>query len=338
MNAPRLKILLAENGTIVVLLALIAVISAMNPRFLQPTNLMTVVLSVAEIGLIALPLAFLVMSGSIDLSVGSIASLAAVISAMTMQATGNIWLGFAAAVVAGVVAGAINGLLIEYGGLNPLVVTLGFMNVWAGIALFLSNGRTITGFTPDSRDLGQFALFGVLSLPLLLLIAAVVAAWGVLNRRPFGKQVLASGGNARAAYLMGIDVRFVRMRLFLVSGACAALAGVLLTIKLQAASPTVGAGLEFSALTVVLLGGVAFEGGHGRISGVIAGLLFVGVLRNGLVLLGVSQFLQTVFIGATLVLAISFDKSIQRILKKAWNNLALDRPAASSAASAGPRN
>lgn len=321
----RLKILLAENGTIVMLVLLVAVIAALNPRFLQPTNLLTVVQSVAEIGVVALPLAFLIMSGSIDLSVGSVASLAGVVSAMTTQATGNVWAGFAAALVAGLIAGAVNGLLVEYLGLNPLVVTLGFLNVWAGVALFLANGRTLTDFPPASADIGRFSLFGVVPLSLLILSIAAVGAWALLNRRPFGRHVLAIGGNARAAYLMGIRVRGVRMRLFLLSGACAALAGILLSTKLQAAAPTLGAGLEFTALTVVLLGGIAFDGGHGRISGVVAGLLFVGVLRNGLVMLGVSQFLQTVVIGATLVVAVSFDRTIQRVLSRAWTNLAQNR-------------
>jgi len=327
MNAARVKILLAENTAIITFLLLVITLSILSPRFLSVNNALTIAQQVAEIGLIALPLALLVMSGSIDLSVGAIASLGAVTSALVATETENLALGIVAGIAVGLLAGAINGLLVAYAGLNPLVVTLGFMNVWGGAALFLTNGKTVTGFPAGARDLASFHL-GPLSFQMLVLLAATVIAWFLLNRRPFGRQVLATGGNAKAAYLMGVNVRWVHLRLFLVSGACAALAGILVSMKLQAAAPTLGTGMEFSALTVVLLGGVAFEGGKGKISGVIAGLLFVGALRNGLVILGVSQFLQTVFIGLTLVLAISLDKTIQQVLKRAWTNLVKSRPVA----------
>lgn len=327
MNLTQLKILLAKNGAIVALILLVIVFTLLNPRFVQPGNLTTIVLSMAEVGIIAIPLAFLVMSGSIDLSVGSVASLGSVVCGIVATGTGSIWLGIAAGAGAGVVTGLLTGVLVEHLRLNPLVVTLGLLNVWAGLALFLTNGRTITGLPAESRDIAGFALFGVVPLPMLLLLCVTVAAWWVLNYRPFGRQLLAAGGDQRAAFLMGINVRSVRLRLFVLAGAAASFAGALMTLKLQAGSPTTGQGLEFSALTVVLLGGVAVAGGAGRISGVIAGLLFVGVLRNGLVILGVSQFLQTMIVGLTLVVAISLDETLQRVLKSAWNNLAKQRTA-----------
>lgn len=325
MNLTQLKILLAKNGAIVALILLVIVFTMLNPRFVQPGNLITIVLSMAEVGIIAIPLAYLVMSGSIDLSVGSVASLGSVVCGIVATGTGSIWLGIAAGTSAGVVTGLITGILVEHLRLNPLVVTLGLLNVWAGLALFLTNGRTITGLPAESRDIAGFALFGIVPLPMLLLLLVTVAAWWVLNYRPFGRQLLAAGGNQRAAFLMGINVRSVRLRLFALAGVASAFAGALMTLKLQAGSPTTGQGLEFSALTVVLLGGVAVAGGAGRISGVIAGLLFVGVLRNGLVILGVSQFLQTMIVGLTLVVAISLDETLQRVLKSAWNNLAKQR-------------
>lgn len=325
MNASRIKILLAENTAIITLILLIITLSILSPRFLSVNNALTIAQQVAEIGLIALPLAFLVMSGSIDLSVGAVASLGAVTSGLVSSETDNLWLGIAAGLAVGAVTGAINGLLVAYAGLNPLVVTLGFMSVWGGLALFLTSGKTVTGFPADARALSSFHL-GPLSFQMIVLIAAAALAWFVLNRRPFGRQVLATGGNAKAAYLMGVNVRWVHLRLFLVTGVCAALAGILVSMKLQAAAPTMGTGMEFSALTVVLLGGVAFEGGKGKVSGVIAGLFFVGALRNGLVILGVSQFLQTVFVGLTLILAISLDKTIQSVLKRAWTNLVKAKP------------
>lgn len=322
MNLAKVKILIAENGAVVALAVLVLIFALVNQRFIAPQNLEAIVLSMVEVGIIAIPLALLVMSGSIDLSVGSVASLGAVVGGLVITGNGNVWLGILAGVATGVVTGLCNGLLIEYLRLNSLVVTLGFLNVWAGAALFLTNGRTIAGYPPQARELSQWALLDVVPFPMFVLIVVALAAWFFLNYRPFGRRLLATGGNPRAAYLMGIGVHGVRMRLFILTGAGAGLAGVLMSLKLQSAAPTTGSGLEFSALTVVLLGGVAVAGGHGRISGVIAGLLFVGVLRNGLIFLGVSQFLQTMIIGLTLIIAISLDETLQRVMKSAWNRLA----------------
>lgn len=325
MNPHKAKIWFAENGTLVALAALLIVFTTLNPRFIQPTNLETIILSMAEIGLVAIPLALLVMTGSIDLSVGSVASLGAVIGALTMTETGMPWLGMVVGTLVGVAAGLINALFIEFLRLNSLVVTLGFLNVWGGFALFLTNGRTVTNLPAGSREIAQWTLLGLLPLPMLLLVVAVAAAWIVLNYSPFGRRILAVGGNPRAAFLMGINVRGVRMKLFVLTGAASGFAGVLMSLKLQSASPSVGSGLEFTALTVVLLGGVAVAGGQGKISGVVAGLLFVGALKNGLVILGVSQFLQTMIVGLTLVIAISLDETLQRVMRSAWNRLARRR-------------
>ncbi|WP_084622119.1 ABC transporter permease [Demequina oxidasica] len=322
MTSDKFKILLASNGTVVVLLVLVTTLTFLSPRFLQPSNLETVVLSMAEIGIIAIPMTFLVMSGSVDLSVGSIASLAAVSGGIVSSTTGNLLLGTLVALAVGVIAGVINGMLVEMAGLNPLVVTLGTLSVWGGLALLIAEGRSITDLPSATKTISSFQLFGVISTPMLVLIAVFSVGWWILNRKPFGRAVLATGGNARAAFLMGINVKWVRIRLFVFTGIAASVAGTLMSWKLQAASPSLGNGLEFSVLTVVLLGGIAFEGGQGRLSGVLAGVLFVGALRNGLVILGVSQFVQTIMVGLTLIAAVSFDKSIQRVLKSAWVNVA----------------
>ncbi len=318
----RLKIFVAQNSTFIALLALIAFFAAMNPRFFTFNNGQTIILQIAELGLIALPLAFLVMAGTLDLSVGAVASLSAVVAGMAMNATGNTVVGFLAAIGVGIFAGALNGLLIAYLKLNALVITLGFLSVWGGLALFLTNGATLVGFPDSFTALGTMS-FGPISLQVVILILVTVGAWYLLNRMPLGRNVLAIGGNSRAAHLMGINVQRTQFLLFVLTSVAASIAGLLLAAKLHSAPPTVGTGMEIQALTVVLLGGVALEGGAGRISGVIAGLLLVGVLRNGLVIMGVSQFLQTILIGATLVVAVLIDGSVQRLLKRTWSNLAV---------------
>ena len=323
----RFTVLLAQNGIFVALIALIAFFGIVNPRFLSLQNGQSILQQVADLGLVALPLALIIMAGSIDLSVGSVASVSAIIAASTMNATGNWPLGFAAGLAFGVLAGAINGALIAFLKLNPLVVTLGFLSVWGGLALFLVDGATVAGLPEGFRALGSFKALGV-PIQIIILILVIVLCWFLLNKRPFGRELLAVGGNERASFLMGVKVNGVRMRLFMLSGFFAALAGIMLAAKLQAAAPTAGLGMEVQALTVVLLGGVAFEGGIGRISGVVLGLLFVGVLRNGLIIAGVSQFLQTILIGLTLVIAVALDSSIQRLVRSNWSRIVKKRQAA----------
>ena len=317
ITSERLKVLVAQNGIFVALLLLIAFFAIAHPRFFSLSNGQTLLLQITELGIVALPLAFIVMTASVDLSVGSIASLSAVISGTIMVGSDSILLGVAAGLTVGAVAGALNGFLIAYLGLSPLVVTLGALSVWGGLSLVVTSGATVTGLPQEFRGLGT-ATIGPIPLQMIVLIFAILFAAYVLNRRPLGRQVLAIGGNARASRLLGINVRRVQLQLFIVSGIVASLAGIMLSAKLQAASPAIGSGLEIQALTVVLLGGVAFTGGSGRISGVVAGLLFVGVLRNGLIILGVSPFVQTTLIGLTLIVGVAMDSSIQRLVRDSW--------------------
>ncbi|MEV8273059.1 ABC transporter permease [Microbacterium sp. NPDC077184] len=313
----KAKVVLAQNGVLAALLALIAVFTIINPRFFSIGNGVTVLSQIVELGIIALPVAFVVMMGCADLSVGAIASCGAVIAGLVMVATGSALLGVGAGLAFGVFAGAVNGFLVAYLNLNTFVVTLGFLSVWGGLALLLTGGTTITGLPAAFTSFGTFSILGV-PIQIIVLVVAAVAAWYLLNRTSVGKQILAIGGNSRAAHLMGVRVRRTRLGVFVVTGALSAVSGMMLAAKLTAVSPTVGQGMELAALTVVLLGGVAFEGGVGRISGVLSGLLFFGVLKNGLVIAGVSAFLQTVFIGLTLVLAVALDRSIQQAVRRAW--------------------
>lgn len=316
-DTTKVKVVLAQNGVLAALIVLIAIFTIINPRFFSIGNGVTVLSQIVELGLIALPVAFVVMMGCADLSVGAIASCGAVIAGLVMTSTGSALLGLAAGISFGVLAGAINGLLIAYLNLNTFVVTLGFMSVWAGLALLLTGGATITGLPRAFTAFGTFSLAGI-PIQIIVLVLATALAWYILNRTSKGKQILAIGGNSRAAHLMGVRVRRTRLGVFVVTGVLSAIAGIMLAAKLTAVSPTVGQGMELSALTVVLLGGVAFEGGVGRISGVVSGLLFYGVLKNGLVIAGVSAFLQTVLIGLTLVLAVALDRSIQQAVRRAW--------------------
>lgn len=317
MNTRKLKVWLVDNGVIVAVVLLSGVFAAANPRFLSIANILTILLSVVELALVALPLALLVMSGSIDLSLGSIATVGAVIFGSVFVATDSMLLGVVAALLFGLVAGTINGVLISVMGLNPIVITLGFLAIWGGFALFLTGGKTVYGFPDYMRDLSKFTVAGM-RIQLLVLALAVVIFWIFLNRLPIGKQVLAIGGSERVAFLIGIPFRKIRFLLFVLAAMLATTSGILLTIKLSASPPNVGSGMELRALTVVLLGGVGFAGGTGKISGVVAGLLFVGILSNGLIIVGVNEFLQTMAVGAALVIAVTLDGTVRRVVTNSW--------------------
>lgn len=322
MNAERLKIFAAKNGIFLALIVLVAVFSILRPNFFTFANGQSILLQAAELGLIAIPAAFLIMSGTIDLSVGSVASASAITGGLAMSATGSTLLGFVAAVATGIAAGALNGFLIAYLRLNSFVVTLGALSVWGGLALLLSDGRTIPrAELPEAfRSIGTLKV-GPIPIQIIALVAVIALGWYVLNHTTFGKSVKAIGGNERAARLMGVNVQRSRFLLFVATGAFAALAGLFLSAKVQSANPNIGSGLELEVLTVVLLGGVAFEGGVGRISGVVAGLLFFRVLRAGLVFMQASPFLQTILVGATLIIAVALDSSIQRMIRSSWAKL-----------------
>lgn len=322
MNAERLKIFAAKNGIFLALIVLIAVFSILRPNFFTFANGQSILMQATELGIIAIPAAFLIMSGTIDLSVGAVASAAAITGGLAMSGTGSTMFGFFAAIVTGTIAGAINGFLVAYLRLNSFVVTLGALSVWGGFALLISGGKTIPrSELPEAfRAIGTLKV-GPIPIQIVVLAAVIALGWYVLNHTKFGKEVRAIGGNERAARLMGINVRRSRFFLFVASGAFAALSGMLLSAKVQSANPTIGSGLELEALTVVLLGGVAFEGGVGRISGVVAGLLFFRVLRAGLVFLQASPFLQTMLVGATLIIAVALDSSIQKMIRSSWAKL-----------------
>jgi ribose/xylose/arabinose/galactoside ABC-type transport system permease subunit len=313
----RAQYVLARNGTLIGVVGLVIAFTMLNERFLSWRNATIIGQAIAELGVIAIPLALLVIAGSVDLSVGSVASMAAIIGGKVMVSTGSPVLGMLAALGFGVVAGGLNGFLVSYLNLNSIVVTLGFLAVWGGMALYISDGQTVAGLPDSFTNLATIEILGI-PIQIFILAAAVVLGWFALNRLPYGRRLYAVGGNQRAAFLMGISIRRVRFLMFVGVGVAAAFGGMMLTAKLNAATPSSGQGLELDAQTVVLLGGVAFAGGMGRISGVVAGLLFVGVLQNGLVVTGTSEFLQQVFLGLTLIAAVALDDSIRQFAHRSW--------------------
>ncbi|GHH35560.1 ABC transporter permease [Lentzea cavernae] len=291
----------SENGALAGLLVLALVIALMQPAFLNAQNLLNVGVQAAVIAIMAFGMTFVVVAGGIDLSVGSIAALAAMVGALTAGPLG---------LVVGALCGLVNGALISYGKLPPFIATLAMLSVARGLTLVFSEGQ------PHETDavvtfLGS-NLAPSLPLPLLLMLAFFGVTGLILTRTNLGRRMYAIGGNEEAAKLSGIDVRRNKLWIYALSGLFAAAAGLVLAGRLGSAGPQAAAGYELDAIAAVVIGGASLSGGVGRATGTLVGALVLAVLRNGLNLLQVPPFWQQVVIGVVIALAALLDSLRRR--------------------------
>src|SRR5215471_5262683 len=314
---------------VIALIALTIVFAALSPEFLTAANMTILVKHVAINAILAIGMTFVILSGGIDLSVGSIAGLAGMIAGaliskgIVFSSAGVVFyphasLAIVTAVAAGMAIGAFNGLLVSRLSVAPFIATLGALYVARGSALLLSGGATYPNLTGDPSIgntgftwIGAGTLAGI-PVPIWLMAAVAAAAIVVSTRTPFGRQVYAIGGNERAALLAGVRVRTVKVRVYMMSGACAALVGVLIAAELGAAHPATGETFELNAIAAVVLGGTSLMGGRGSITGTLIGAFVIGVLADGLVLLGVSEFWQMIVKGSVIVVAVILDQFQRR--------------------------
>ncbi len=319
---------------LIVLAVLALVFTAMSPAFLTAGNLTILVKHVAINAILAVGMTFVILSGGIDLSVGSIAGLAGIVggglihSGLVMQSFGVVvyfhtWLVIVIALLAGGLVGAANGLLVSQMRVAPFIATLGSMYVARGAALLISNGATFPNLSgaPSLHNTG-FTMMGagsLLGLPVPIWLMLVIAALGVwlAEWTPFGRRIYAIGGNERAAELSGIRVGANKFLVYVLSGVCAALVGLIIAGQLGAAHPATGETFELNAIAAVVLGGTSLMGGRGSVGGTIIGAFVIGVLADGLILLGVSEFWQIVIKGLVIVLAVMLDQMQQRYAQRA---------------------
>jgi len=297
--------LLAENGALLGLLALALTLFLITPDFLSGPNLLNIGIRVSTVAVLAFGMTFVIVAGGIDLSVGSVAALSAVVSAYLFATAGSPGLvSLLAGLLTGGVAGAVNGVAASYGRLPAFIATLAMLSVARGLTLVISDGRPIKT-APDVSFLG--GSFGPIPTPILVMVVAGIVAWFILNRTVLGRSMYATGGNAEAARLSGLPVRRITVVVFALSGLFAALAGLLLAGRLDSAQPQAAVGYELDAIAAVVIGGASLAGGAGRISGTLVGALVLVVIRNGLNLLNVSSFWQQVVIGLVIALAVGID-------------------------------
>jgi ribose/xylose/arabinose/galactoside ABC-type transport system permease subunit len=309
---PRLKANRARQlGTFAGLLALCIVLWAATPHFLTVSNLLNVLEQTSINAIVAVGMTFVIISGGIDLSVGSVLALAGIALASGLESGIPAPAAIALAFATGTACGLANGWLITFGRLPPFIATLGVMSVARGAALMLAEGRPISGFSEGFRAIATARVLMV-PAPVILTIVVYGIAHFVLANTVFGRATYAIGGNEEAARLSGVDVRFHKTAVYGVAGLTSAVAASVLTARLNSAQPTAGTMYELDAIAATVIGGTSLLGGEGTLVGALIGALIMGVLRNGLNLLNVSSFFQQVVIGAVIIGAVLIDMSLKR--------------------------
>jgi ribose transport system permease protein len=295
-----------REATVLVMLVIVFMgLTIASEFFLTTRNLTNVARQMSVVGIVALGQALVIISGGIDLSVGSVIGLAAVAAAMISAGTGSPILGIVGALAIGTLVGVINGLLVTRVRINPFITTLGTLSIARGTALLVTNGNP-QRFDNWAAWLG-YGKVGEIPAQFILLVVLTAMVWFFANRVKWGRNVYAVGDNARAARLAGVDVRATRIIVFTVCGALAGLGGLLLGGMLTNANPNLGLGYELDVIAAVILGGVALTGGRGSILGVVIGAALMALLRNAFVLLNVSGYWQTITIGLVVVIAVGAD-------------------------------
>ncbi len=318
--------LLLEGRAFFALIAIIAIFALLSDRYLSVSNFLTMTSQVAIFGLLAIGMLLVILSGGIDLSVGSTLALSGVFAGFLMQgveleALGVIlylpvWAVVVCTLGIGALVGVVNGILVAYLKVPAFVATLGTLYVARGVALLMTNGLTFNNLSgkPSLGNtgfewLGFYRIWGV-PISIFVLTATAIAVHLLLSRAAFGRWLYSTGGNARAAELSGVPVKSVQVWVYVLSGICAAIAGLVLSSQLTSAGPTAGTTYELTAIAAVVVGGASLMGGRGTVRGTLLGAFVIVYLGAGLVIIGVSSYWQTVFTGAVIVLAVMLN-SIQ---------------------------
>ena len=290
---------------LIALVALLVIFGTLRGDvFFSARNMLNIGMGVAILGVLAISQTGVIVSGGLDISVGSIVGLTTVATAMTIQATDAMGLGILAGLAVGALAGLVNGLLITYGRINAVIVTLGTMAIFRGIAFILSNGQSISIFDDSFRWIGTGRVLG-LPVPVWVLVAVAVGFYVFLHKSIVGRNYYAVGGNPIVARLSGLNIPRYRVAIYIVSGVMAGIGGILLAARTGSGQPISGSdGLELEAITAAFLGGCAMQGGRGTVVGALLGVAIIGVLNNGMILTAVPTFYQMLAKGTLLILAV----------------------------------
>jgi len=308
--SPQAKATLQRLGPLIALVIMSVALATLSTDFLTVSNLLNVLRQVSINALIAFGMTFVILLAGIDLSVGSVLALSAALMAGLMGGGMNPVAATIVALAAGAAMGLVNGLIVTKGKVAPFIATLGTMTLYRGWTMVYTNGSPMTGFNSNFINmLGSGYVLGIVPIPVVITLIVFGALWFVLKKTVFGRHVYAVGGNPEASKLSGVKVDRVQLWVYSLSGLMAALAGAILTSRLNSAQPTAGAGYELDAIAAVVIGGTSLAGGRGWLIGTLIGAVLLGVLNNGLNLLSVSSFYQQVIKGIIILLAVLIDRA-----------------------------
>lgn len=294
-----------------VLVILVIIFSIASPHFFTLQNVLNMGGTFAILGIMAISQTFLVISKGIDISIGSVAAVSGVLLGFFYSNGIDIWVSALLALIAGIIIGILNGLLVVKLGLDPLVATLGAYSIFQGLAFVISGTKTLVIVDPGFNFLGAGDVLGIPFTLVLFLVVLAVAIF-IEKRTTVGRAIFAIGGNQEAARLSGIRVSRIRITLYALSGLSAAVAGILLASQLSTSSPNVGTTYLLSVVTAVVLGGSSLDGGRGSLLGTLLAVAILGVLQNGFALLAFSSFAQQIVLGALLIAAVTMDTATRR--------------------------
>ncbi len=300
---------LGRLGLVIALVVISAALSIAQPNFLTVPNLINLVRQISINGILAVGVTYVLLTGGVDLSLGSLVALTGVAAASFAHPDQYpMFVPVLIGVAAGGCCGLVNGLVITKGRVAPFIVTLGMMTVARGLALVLSGGRPVSNLTREFTRIGSSDIAGV-PVPVVLLIAVALLSYVFLNNLRLGRYIYAVGGNENAARASGISVDGVKIFAYVVSAALAGLAGVVLAARITTGQPNAGVGYELDAIAAAVIGGASLSGGVGGVVGTLLGALLMGVINNGLDLLNVSSYYQQIVKGAIIVTAVLLDRN-----------------------------
>jgi len=294
-------------SSVLIFVAILILLEVLDHNFITASNISLIFLQAATRAILATTMMLVIISGGIDVSVGTVMSLCMVVMGVAVINGGvPLVVGFVIAVATGVVAGLANGLLIAYARLPAFIVTLGMLGIAQGLALTISNGRSLYGF-PDSFEVIGGGVIGGVPVPAVIFLAFALIMAFVFYQTCLGRYAFTIGGNEEATRRAGIDVRFYKAVIYTVMGGTAGLAGIVLAARINSAHPGIGSGYELDAIAAVVIGGGSLMGGRGTVMGAIMGALIMSAIRFGLNVLGMSPFIQQIVVGVILILAVLFD-------------------------------
>ncbi|TWD98531.1 monosaccharide ABC transporter membrane protein (CUT2 family) [Neobacillus bataviensis] len=304
--------LLAKYGIYIAFAILFVILSISSESFLTTTNIINILRQVSIIGIVAIGMSFVIITGGIDLSVGSIMALSAVVASSFAKADSSysLIIPIMIGLTVGLACGLINGVLVAKWKVAPFIATLGMMTAARGLAMVYTNGRPVIGLNNSYNNIGSGYILG-LPIPVIIFIFIVAIGIFLLNFTVYGRHVFATGGNEQSAKLSGIRVNSVKIGVYAIAGLLAGAGGMILSSRIMSGSPVLGQGYELDAIAAVVIGGTSLFGGVGSIVGTLIGVLIIGVMNNGLDLLNVSSYYQQILKGTIIVIAVLLDKKNQ---------------------------